>query len=281
MTQCYDVPYMFNPNELYFLVIIITISVILLGFALLDRYREMSSHIYYGLIYIMLLAGVVAVLISIAPVWKCTTSTSGTSVDMDPGVVQVKLHIVGNLDSMELVGPNGTRSIRVGDIRPKSSFTLRSNEEVISYLNSPENNITVPTISSSKTVESVGELPSEYQKAPDGFIDPEADIGNYDNASVATVACLFKQDTEYEIGDRHVPADVSIPCNTPILAQNVTEDNNVTLGTSVKPGSGPNRGMVLTSPITLREGEYQLIGIIKGQRTVVQGVEVTNRTLRE
>jgi len=281
MTECYTIPYIFS-GGLYTLVSITAISVTIVGFALLYRYRERLKgkfpYVFYGLIGFVLLFGGVAVLVSVAPAWECTTTTSGTGVNMNPGVVQVTLYNVGNLDSMELVGPNGTRSVRVSDIRPDSSFTLRSNEEVINYLDNPENNITVPTISGTKTVESVGELPSEYQKVPAGFVDSNASIGNYDNASVATVACLFKQSAEYEIGGRHIPADVSIPCNTPVLAQNITEDSNVTLGTHVKPSSGPDEGKILTSPVTLRKGEYHLAGIINGQKTVVQEIIVDEET---
>jgi hypothetical protein len=139
-------------------------------------------------------------------------------------------------------------------------------------------------------VESVDELPFEYQEAPAGFVDPDAYIDNYDNASVATVACLYESANDFELGGRRIPAGVSmpeygadsvriptgvsIPCNTPILAQKI--DDDATLGTHVKPISGPNEGKTLVSPVTVKKGEYRLIGTIDGQETVIQSFKVTD-----
>jgi hypothetical protein len=124
-------------------------------------------------------------------------------------------------------------------------------------------------------VNSVSELPSEYQTAPEGFVDPDADIGNYANASVATVACLYRS-YPFELDARKIPAGVSIPCSTPILAQNDIEDKY--LGTYVKPSSGPNKGKTLTSPIILKEGEYQIVGVARsnGQKGVRKSFRVTD-----
>jgi hypothetical protein len=266
-------------------IIIISLSVI--GFGLLYRHREAikgkSPYAYYGFIGVILLVGGILITVSAVPTTKCTHSGTSLNIDQGSGVVKIEIFDLvsdSNLESVKLVGPDGTKSIMMGGF-DNGKFTLRSNEEVISYLNNPENNITVPTISGTKTVESVGELPFEYQEAPEGFINPKADIGNYDNASIATIACLYKSSDGFELSGQQVPAGISIPCNTPVLAQSITEDYTVKLGTSVKPSSGPNEGKILVSPVTLKRGEYQFIGQIDGQETVIQSFEFTNRTLRE
>jgi hypothetical protein len=192
-------------------------------------------------------------------------------VDQEPGMVDITVVNVGNLDSMGIIGSNGTKSTQI-EISEGDRFTLRSNEEVINHLKNC--GITVLTSSGTKTVENAGELPSEYREAPAGFVNPEANISNYDNASIATVACLYESANEFELGGRHIPAGVSIPCNTPILAQEI--DDKEVLGTHMKPTSGPNKNETLVSPVTLKEGEYHLIGIIEGQKKLVQSVRVTD-----
>jgi hypothetical protein len=264
------------------LVIIVTLSVILMGFALLYRYRERlkdrPAYVYIGLITVILFVGVSG------PAFPGTSECTGggyTGVDVDkkPGMIEITVVTTGNVDSVLLAGPNGTRSTRMDSLDSGGRFTLRSNEEVINFLNSPENNITVPTYLGAKTVENFSELPIEYQKAPEGFINPDADIGNYDNASVATVACLHTSVEGFELGGEHIPAGSPIPCSTPFLAQKI--DDRWTLGTYTKPTSGPNKDETLVSPVTLKKGEYQIIGTIDGQETVIQSLEVTDRTLRE
>jgi len=259
------------------LVSITAISVTLVGFSLLymfrGRLKQKFPYVSYGLIGFILLVGVAAVLISTYPVMSCggPTAGAGVSIDQNPGAAAyITMVRPFNLDSWGLVGPDGTRST-MALFKAGTKITLRSNDEVISYLNAPENNITVLTMSGTKTVENVGELPSKYQKAPDGLIDPDADIGNYANASVATVACLVDH-PGVKIGERQVPANVTLPCNTPVLAQN----DSVTVGTSVKPTSGINAGKTLVSPITYRaprsyreEVEYTVIGTVDGTEGVI------------
>jgi hypothetical protein len=263
------------------LVIIVTVSLMLVGFALLYRewLKDRPAYVYIGLITVILLVGM------FGPVFpggfECTGGhTYGVSIDQKPGMVEFTIVTVGNLDEAEIAGPEGKRSIETRirsingtqetiSLQSGTRITLRSNEEVISYLNNT--NITVPTASGIKTVENASELPREYQKAPEGFIDPDADIGNYDNASIATVACLYRTG-DFELGERNISAGVSIPCSTPILGQNDIEEDY--LGTHVKPSSGPNKDKNLVSPVTLKKGEYQLIGTIDGQKTVVQSVRV-------
>ena len=276
---------------------ITVIIVTVVGVALLYRYRgrlnENSPYAFYGLIGIVLLVGgTAAVSVSITPTTDCPPPAHpGISVHQDSGTVDITVVYVGNrVDSMEIIDPNGTRSTETRTTTPNlvpektiplqsgTRITLRSNEEVINFLNDPENNIAVPTASGTKTVESVGELPSEYQRAPDGFIDPEADIGNYDNASVATVACLYTVPS-FELGERSIPAGTSIPCSTPMLAQNDIEDDY--LGTHMKPSSGSNGKKTLTSPVTLKKGEYQLIGTIRGHETVVKSFKVTGEQMNK
>jgi hypothetical protein len=263
---------------------ITAISVALVGFALLYRYRgslkEKSPYAFYGLVVIVLLVGIVAVSISASPVTdECSDTSTGVSISQSTGELSITILPNDFLDSVKLVGPNGTRSTAMDSLSYGDRFTLRSNEEVINFLNNPKNNITVPTISGTKTVESVDELPFEYQEAPAGFVDPDAYIDNYDNASVATVACLHTSVEGFELGGEHIPAGSPIPCSTPFLAQKI--DDRWTLGTYTKPTSGPNKDETLVSPVTLKKGEYQIIGTIDGQETVIQSLEVTDRTLRE
>jgi len=103
---------------------------------------------------------------------------------------------------------------------------------------------------------------------------------------VATAACLVRHGG-VKIGGRQVPGNVTLPCNTPVLAQN----DSVTVGTSVKPTSGPNAGKTLTSPVTLRKGEYKVIGTFRyrrhpirsvdGYENVIQSFEITDEVLPE
>jgi hypothetical protein len=261
------------------LVSITAISGTLVGFSLLYMFRgilkEKFPYVFYGSIGFIFLVGVAAVLISMYPVTECPTigpGSVGVTIDQNAGdAAKITMVDPGNLDSWGLVGPDGTRST-MADFGAGARFTLRSNDEVIRYLNSPENNITVFTTSGTKAVENVGELPSEYQRAPEGLIDPDADIGNYANASVATVACLITHHYDAKVGERQVPANVTLPCNTPVLAQN----DSVNVGTSVKPTSGPNAGKTLVSPIIYREDEeYSVIGTVDGEERVLDWTNFT------
>lgn len=284
MTDCGTVPCIFNVISGPSLWIIIAISVVLGGFAALYRYREAlrgkPAYVYIGLVTVILFIGALFAGFAFIKMSNDRADIdsyhAGVSINQNPGVVEITIIDASNLNSMGIVGPDRTRST-MADFEPGTVFRLRSNEKVISYLNSPENNITVLTTSGTKTVESVSELPSEYQRAPHGFINPDADIGNYANASVATVACLYDSATEFELGGRRVPAEASVPCNTPVLAQ----DDSVTVGTSVKPTSGPNAGKTLTSPITLRNGEYSFVGTIEGSENVIQTFTIADEVLRE
>jgi len=270
----------FVGNGLCTIVSTIVLFVVLMVFAALFLYgrtlKERSPYAYYGLIGVMfLLVAGFAVSIDVGTTYEY----SGFEVLHDTGAVHIEMinrDSDSNLDSAGLVGPNGTRSTMV-DFEDGTTIRLRSNKRIISYLNSPENNITVLTTSGTKTVENVSELPSEYQKAPDGLINPDANIGSYTSASVATVACLYNSTDSFELGGRRVPGNVSIPCNTPVLAQ----DDSVTVGTSVKPTSGPNAGKTLTSPVTLRSGEYQIIGAANGEETVLRRVPISDEVAQE
>jgi len=285
MSACQTVLCIFNPDELCFFISIIAISVVLVGSVLLYLYWGKDPHMYYGMYIMLIVIGVLILSVS-TPTTECGSSPfSGVTVDQSSGMVEITVVDVGNLDSAliagadGLTGHNGTRSTVMRSISPGDRFTLRSNDEVISYLNNPENNITVPTIAGTETVENVGELPFEYREAPAAFVNPEANISNYDNASVATVACLYESADDFELGGRQIPAGSPIPCSTPFLAQRIEDE--ATLSTHVKPSSGPDEGKTLVSPVTLNEGEYQLVGIIEGQRTLVQSVKVTGEVLQK
>jgi len=263
------------------------LSVALIGLTVLYLYRygeplkEEYLLIYYGLV-VVIIAGV-AVLVAVVLhgfIWNIETRGihdygAELNVTDDTGVVQITIVDSGDFDSIGLIDPDGTRST-MGDFEPGTTITLRSNNEIISYLNSPENNITVLTASGIKTVENVGELPSEYQNAPDGLVN-WADTDDYANASVATVACLYNSPAAFEFGERRVPANVSVPCNTPVLAQN----DSVTVDTSVEHTSGLNAGKTLTSPITLRDGEYSVFGTVDGEEWVVQTFLIEDEVLQE
>jgi hypothetical protein len=245
-----------------------------------ETLKKEDSHVYYGL---TVLIGCVVLLLILGFVLPEPEPSSphdrpraGFEVSDSTGMVQITVINSGNLESVSLVGPDGTRSTKM-EVAVGTRLTLRSNERVISYLNDPKNNITVLTTSGTKTVESVSELPSEYQKAPDGLINADANIGNYANASVATVACLYNTTDSFELGGRRVSAEVSLPCNTPVLAQN----DSVTPGTNVKPTSGPNAGKTLTSPVTLRSGEYDIIGAANGEETVLRRIAVSGEVAQE
>jgi hypothetical protein len=264
---------------------ILGIIVLTAGLAVIYRYRERlkgrSQYLYYGSILGVVVLAVVVAYASIIFTSSPTVHVSqspGVNIDQEPGMVEFTIVAVGRLEGAKIAGPDGTRSTETRNAPEESiplqsgtRITLRSNEEVISYLNNT--NITVPTTSGIKTVNSVDELPSEYQRASDGFIDPDADIGNYDNASVATVACLYTV-PEFEIGDRNIPAGASIPCSTPILGQNDIEEDY--LGAHVKPSSGTNKGKILVSPVILREGEHYFVGTIEGHEVVFESVRVTD-----
>jgi len=259
---------------------LLALWVAFIGLAVLYMYRyggglrDEYPYVYYGLVAVIGCAALLLYALFIFTVMLLSVSESGeglagVAIDQNPGVVEITMVDNGNLDSWGLVGPDGTRST-MAPFEVGTTIRLRSNEKVISYLNSPENNITVLTTSGTKTVENVGELPSEYQKAPDGLIDPDADIGNYDNASVATAACLVTHDG-VKVGEKSVPANVTLPCSTPVLAQ----EDSVTPGTSVESTSGSSAGKTLTSPITYsEEDEYSVVGTEDGSEKVVSSFTI-------
>jgi len=139
--NCRYVPYLFSEYGPSSLIIVVVVSVVLLGFVALYRYRSRlkgrSQYMYYGSIVILLLTGSVIFF----PTTECTGGgggSAGVSINQNPGVVEITIIDARNLNSMGIVGPDRTRST-MADFEAGTTITLRSNERVISYLNDPEN----------------------------------------------------------------------------------------------------------------------------------------------
>jgi hypothetical protein len=115
------------------------------------------------------------------------------------------------------------------------------------YLNSPnEINTKAPTNLVLQDVDAAGPAASEYTE------------------EAAYLACLYNHGG-FEVGGTQIPASLSIPCHSPVLAQ----DDTVSAGTTTSPG--------VTVPILLEEGTYRLLGRLNGNEAVIQNIEFERR----
>jgi len=99
-------------------------------------------------------------------------------------------------------------------------------------------------------------LESEMVFVPEGLSSGSGGlIDNREATEVDEVTCLYDHGG-YTVGDSTVPGEVDVPCHAPVLDE----------ASEVDGGSG--------TPMSLREGEYRLVGSIGGEETVLRSYTV-------
>jgi hypothetical protein len=166
----------------------------------------------------------------------------------------------GNLDSMQLIAPSGTQStVMSRGIQSGMRITVRSNSTVYSYLEN--NSVKIPAEEGGfTTIEEPDDLTSTNLLLQRGNLSDT----DYTRRS-AYLACLY-ENGGFSIDGQNIPSNVSVPCHTPVLAQN----------DSVQPGTSTEiAGDIITTPILLEEGEYRLFGTIGDEEGIIQSMEVS------
>lgn len=189
----------------------------------------------------------------------------GIDVDQTEGEVEIIVVTLGNLDSMQLVAPSGTRSLvlREDDINSGSRLTIRSNETVYEFFE--ENNVTIPTTTRADgfvRITSPKDVPSQDLTLQNNNVTQDT---AYDQRS-AYLACLYDHGG-FEVDGTVIQQNVSIPCHGPVFAQ----------FDSVQAGTGKEAGNdTVTTPIVLEKGEYQFFGSVdtSGNCVLIQAIDV-------
>jgi hypothetical protein len=188
----------------------------------------------------------------------------GGTDSQETGEVGITLVDTADLESIQLVGPDGTQStVMSGGIQPGTKITVRGNSTVYSYLEN--NSVTVPAEGGGYTIIKAPEEVTSTQLSLQ-----RADLSGTDyTLRTAYLACLYEPHEGFELGGEPVPANVSVPCHSPVLAQ----------ADSVQPGTSTGQDSdTITTPILLKEGEYRLLGTIGDEEGVVQTVGVDEET---
>jgi hypothetical protein len=189
--------------------------------------------------------------------------TKGVTTTQSPGEIRITITDPGNLDSLQLVGPNGTRSIVLSSgFQPGAKITVRSNATVYSYLEN--DSVKIPadgggfmTVAMPNDVTTT-QLSLQEANLTDTDYTPRA----------AYLACLYEPEGLVLDGES-VPSNASVPCHSPVLTQN----------SSFQPGTTIEQdGDTVTTPILLKEDEHYLVGTVDGSENVVQSVETDEET---
>jgi len=191
---------------------------------------------------------------------------TGVTTSQSPGEIEISTVDPGNIDSLQLVGPDGTRSaVLSSGFQPGARVTIRSNATVHSYLEG--NEVKIPAdVGGFMTVATPKDVTTTQLSLQ------EANLSDTDyTPRTAYLSCLYEPEG-LELNGESVPSNVSIPCHTPVLAQN----NGVQPGTSVE-----QDGNTVTMPVLLKGGEYYLIGTVNGNENVVQSIETDEGTLSQ
>jgi hypothetical protein len=192
------------------------------------------------------------------------TFTTDVSTSQSPGEVGITIVDPGNADSLFLGAPDGTSSSGfVSGFQSGAKITIRSNATVHRYLEN--NSVRIPAEGGGfMTIDK----PKDVTTTQLSFQEDYLSGTNY-TPHTAYLACLYEPEG-FELDGEPVPSNVSIPCHTPVLAQTDID------------GIYPY-GNTTTVPILLKTGEYNigdyyLIGVLDGERGVVEELEVSEET---
>jgi len=187
------------------------------------------------------------------------TLTTEVSASQGPGEVGITIVNSGNVESLWLFsGPDRTSSTEFSSgFQEGAKITMRSNSTVHNYLENTSMRI---------PAESGGfitiDTPSDVTTTQLSFQEADLSDTNY-TPRTAYLACLYEPEG-FELNGEPVPSDVSIPCHSPVLAQT----NSVQHSTK-------RDADTVTTPILLKEGEYQIVGVVNGRLAVVESIEVS------
>jgi FlaG/FlaF family flagellin (archaellin) len=215
------------------------------------------------------------------------TPTAGTNVQQDTGIVEATIVTPGNVDNLQLITPGGAKSGVIGrsaGLAAGSSLTLRSNGTVYSEILSDEEGVKILDANDVATGAAdvgpgvavindttVGAGAAPVLNAFQGTSAPLSQVENGDSytANSAQLACLFDH-SGFEIGGTTVPPAASIPCHVPIIGQN----DAVEQGSTVEaPTAAPVDQLAI--PITLTDGEYQLLGVVGDDESTIESISVS------
>jgi len=193
-----------------------------------------------------------------------TNPDATTDASQSPGEVRLTITDTGNVDSVYLVGPDGTRSAVLNSgIGNGTKINTRNNATVHSYLEN--NSVEVPAHGGGvMTVATPRDVTTTQLSLQ------ETDLSGTDyTPRTAYLACLYEPQGGFKLDGEPAP-DVSVPCHSPVLSQT----------DSVQNGTGTeHNGDTVTTPIILKEGMYNLVGSLDGREGVVGSVEVDEETV--
>lgn len=187
------------------------------------------------------------------------TVTTGINTSQSPGEVRLTFVDSGNVDSLWLFsGPDRTSSTEFSSgFQEGAKVTMRSNSTVHNHLENTSMRIPVDG-GGFMTIDT----PSDVTTTQLSFQGADLSDTNY-TPRTAYLACLYEPEG-FELDGEPVPSDISIPCHSPVLAQ-----------TDSVQSSTKRDGDTVTTPILLKEGEYQIIGVVNGRLAVVESIEVS------
>ena len=189
------------------------------------------------------------------------TPQAGIDTDQQQGELGITIINGGNLDSAQLISPTGTKSSVLNEgLSTGAKLTIRSNSSVYTFVDN--NNVSILDISQNRVfLDEPGDVPSANLNTLQEFGPSAGSTADEYTEEAAYLACLFNHGG-FEVAGEEIPSTLSIPCHSPVLAQS----DSVSAGTTgTTPGS--------TVPILLEEGEYQLLGSVDGDESVVTSVE--------
>jgi flagellin-like protein len=191
------------------------------------------------------------------------TPSAGVDTTQDTGAVSFNIVTPGNLEGAQLIAPGGTKSaVLSSGLESGASVTLRSNGTVFSEVFDGEDGVTIlDSNQDALQVNETGDLSTGANTIVNATLRSQAENGDAYTDKSAVFSCLFDH-SGFEVGGNNVPPSVSVPCHAPVLGQSDAVTQGSTVGGAAV-------------PITLTDGEYQLLGIVGGDEGVVQSVEVS------
>lgn len=199
------------------------------------------------------------------------TPSAGITSDASPTEVSFKIADPGNVDGFQVANPDKVRTLKIEEtgVSPQAGMgiTIRSEAGVNGLLDRrnvtiiapapPPQRFTTLEVSSLSDVNVPGPAndPNDLTASAEGYSD-----------EAAVLSCLISGLDE----SSDIPSGTLIPCHGPTLAQTPSVEPGTVAGEV--PGPAP---LKIFAPVTFsEEGDYQLIGEVDGDKTVVQSIEV-------
>jgi len=196
------------------------------------------------------------------------TPSAGVTTDANPTEVSFTIVDPGNVDGFQVANPDKVRSLKIEEtgVSPRAGvkITVRSEAGVKGMLDRGNVTIIEPdgppapfftTLEVSSLSDLSGTQVEQLTASAEGYSD-----------EAAVLSCLIAGLDE----SSDIPSGTLIPCHGPTLAQTPSVEPGTVAGEA--PGPGPSK---IFAPVTFsNEGDYQLIGEVNGDETLLRSIEV-------